>query len=115
VVEVLTLEGVGDDRLVLDADLIGEAAAGERLNRAFELPRRSVRRRKREMPGDVVLENRRRCRRQRVADAGEVDESIDVLEDGVWRDPDDRDGRLRLQRRLLVPVLPYFRTSTSNF
>ena len=58
VVEVLALERVGDDRLVLDADLIGEAAARERLDRPLELPRRGVRRGEREVPGDVVLENR---------------------------------------------------------
>ena len=112
VIQVLTLERVGDDRLVLHADLIGKPAAGQCLNRAFQLPRRGVRRRKREVPGDVVLENRRFCGRQRVADAAEFDETIDVLEDGVWRDPDDRDGRLRLQR--LAPTSD-FRTSTPTF
>ena len=52
-VEVLALERVGDDRLVLDADLVGEAAARQRLDRAFELPRRGVRRRE--------TESARRC------------------------------------------------------
>ena len=53
----------------------------------FELPRRGVRRREREVPGDVVLEDRRLAGRQRVGDAGEVDETIDVgrMVSGVTR------------------------------
>ena len=92
VVQVLALEGVGDDRLVLHADLVGEAAARQRLNRAFELPRRGVRRREREVPGDVVLEDRRLAGRERVGHAGELDEAIDVRKDGVGRDSENGDS-----------------------
>ena len=59
VVEVLALERVGHHGLVLDADLIGEAAPRERLNRALELPRRRVGAREREVPRDVVLQDGR--------------------------------------------------------
>ena len=53
------LEGIGDDRLVLDADLVGEAAPRQREDRPFELPRRRVRGGKRKVPGNIVLQNRR--------------------------------------------------------
>ena len=65
VVQVLSLESIGDDRLVLHAHLVGETAPRERLDRPFELPRRRVRRGKRKMPGDIVLENRRLVRGKR--------------------------------------------------
>src|SRR5581483_3119891 len=94
VVEILALERVGDDRLVLDADLIAEPLARERADRAFELPRRRVRAGKREMPGDVVLEDRRRAARQRARDARDVEQAIDVGEDGIGLNPEDRDLRL---------------------
>src|SRR5581483_7021590 len=91
VIEVFALERVGDDRLVLDADLIGEAVPRERADRAFELPRRRVRAGEREVPGDVVLQDRGGAARERARDAAEVQEAIDVGEDGVGLDPEKRD------------------------
>jgi len=89
VVEVFALERVGDDGFVLDADLIAKAARRQRLNRPFELPRRRVRRGKREVPGNVVLQNRRPAPSERVRRTAELDEPIDVLEDGFWSDAND--------------------------
>ena len=90
-IEILPLERIRDHRLVLHADLVRVAAPGERLNRAFELPRRGVRGRKREMPGNVVLEDGRAARCERLRGAPEIHESIDIGKDGVWRDANDRD------------------------
>ena len=93
VVQVFALERVGDDGLVLDADLIGVAAPRERLNGAFELPRRGVRAGKRKVPRDVVLQNRRLAGRERARDAAELYDAIDIREDVVRRDPEDSDCR----------------------
>ena len=99
VVEILALERVGHDRLVLHADLVGEAAPRQRLNRPFELPRRRVRRRKRKVPGDVVLENRRLPGRQRGGHAGEIDQAIDVGKNAVDADSEDGDRCLTCHSR----------------
>src|SRR5262249_46490384 len=92
VVQIFAFEGVGDDRLVLDAHLIGEAVPRERLNRAFELPRRGVRAGKRAVPGDVVLQDRRGRRREGLRDAAERHGTIDVAEDVVGRDAKNSDS-----------------------
>ena len=96
VIQILALEGVGDDRLVLNADLIGEPAPRQRLNRPFELPRRRVRRRERKVPRDVVLENRRLAGIEGDGDAREIDEAIDVGKDGLGRDAENRNPRRHL-------------------
>src|SRR5206468_4838198 len=94
VIEVFAFEGVGNDGLVLDTDLIAETPARERLNGSLELPRRRVRRGKRKVPGNVVLENRGLSRIEGVAHPRQLDESIDVGKDTVGRDPEDGDCRL---------------------
>ena len=91
VVEVLALERVGDDGLVLDAAQVAVAGAVQRADRALELPRRRVGPWEREVPGDVVLEDRRLARGERGLDAGQADEAIDVLKNGLGRDADDGD------------------------
>jgi hypothetical protein len=69
VIEVLTLERVGDDRLVLDTDLVGEAAPRQRLDGPFELPRASCSPPEGKVPGDVVLQDRGLARCKRLGDA----------------------------------------------
>ncbi len=95
VIQVFAFEGVGHDRLVLHADLIAEAAARQRLNRAFELPRRRVGRREREVPRDVVFQNRRLAGRQRRRHPGQLHETIDVGQDAVGCDSEDGDSGLQ--------------------
>ena len=96
VIEVFALERVGDDRLVLDADLIGEAVVRERANRALELPRRGVRAGKRKVPRDVVFEDRRLAGRERLVHAAERQQTIDVGENRVGRDAENRNPGLHL-------------------
>src|ERR1019366_2274307 len=91
VVEIFALERVGNDGFVLDADLIAEPAARERLDRAFQLPRRRVGRGKREVPGDVVLEDRRLAGRERIGHAAQLEQAIDLREDGIGSDSEDCD------------------------
>src|SRR6185295_16345046 len=87
------LEGVGDDGLVGDADLIGEAPFAERLDRPFELPGRRVRTREREVPRDVVLEDGRLAGRERARHAGQLAETVDVVEDRFGPDAEEGDDR----------------------
>src|SRR5438067_11917100 len=56
-IQVFTLEGICDDRFVLDTHQVGETGCAQSANGAFELPGRGVSGRKREMPADVVLED----------------------------------------------------------
>ena len=71
-VQIFALERVGDHRLVLHADQIVEARGAQRQDRAFELPRRRVGAGHREMPRDVILQDRRRVGRQRLRAAGQT-------------------------------------------
>ena len=81
VVQVLALERVGDDRLILYADQVRKPGPLERANRPLELPRRGVGGREREVPRDVVLEDRRRSGGQRLAQPCELAQARDVFED----------------------------------
>ncbi len=97
VVEVLALEGVGHDRLVLNADDLLVAAAAEREDRPLHLPRRRVRARERVVPGDVVLEDRGGALLEGVLHPGEVAEAIDVLDDVVGLNLQNRNLALHLR------------------
>jgi hypothetical protein len=66
-VEVGALEGVGDHGSVLDTGQVAQAGGTQREDGAFELPGRRVGAWKREVPGDVVLEDRRRARIERLS------------------------------------------------
>ncbi len=91
VVEVLTLEGVGHHRLVLDAGDVFVAGLLQGQDRPFELPRRRVGRRERVVPGDVVLEDGGGARVERRLHVGELGEPLDVVEDGGGLDLEDGD------------------------
>jgi hypothetical protein len=80
VVEVLALEGVRHDSLVLHADQVVVAGVAQRDDGALELPRRGVRRREREVPGDVVLEHRRRRRVEVLPELGQFHQPLVVLQ-----------------------------------
>ena len=90
VVQILALERVRHDRLVLHADLIGEAAPRQRLNRPFELPRRRVRGRKGKVPRDVVLQNRGLTAGEGGGQAAELYKAIDVGQNRIGGDPKNR-------------------------
>jgi hypothetical protein len=92
-VQILALERVGDDRLVLHAHQVVVAARSQRADRALELPRRRVRAGKREVPRDVVLEDRGRARLEGGRDAGQVVQAVEVVEDVIGADAYDRDLR----------------------
>src|SRR5262249_34496688 len=95
-IQIFALEGVGDDGLVLDADLVRKAAAREGLNGAFELPRCGVRGGKRQIPGEIVLQDGRLACGERARHTGQIDEAIDVRKNRVRRDPEYRDPRFHL-------------------
>src|SRR6185295_16626823 len=82
-VEPLALLRIGHDGVVLDADQVGIAVLVELLDRPLELPGGRVRPREGEVPGDVVLQDRGRARREVLLDLGELHRAPDVLEDGV--------------------------------
>ena len=93
-VQVLTLERVGDDGLVLHADQVLEPRLAQPDDGASELPRRRVGRREREVPGDVVLQDRRGRRIQVLLDVGQVHQAFVVF-----------DSALRLRPRGSLPWL----------
>ena len=81
-IEVFAFERVRDDGLILHAHDIVKTRAAQRENRPFELPGRRVRARHREMPRDVVFENRRRARIERTRAAREFEQSLVILQNG---------------------------------
>ena len=90
-VQVLALEGVGDDGLVLHAGDVGVAGVLEREDRALQLPGRRVRARERVVPGDVVLQDGRRAGASALGISGEGAQALDVVEDGLRGDPEGGD------------------------
>ncbi len=73
-VQVLALEGVGDDGLVLHADQVVEPGLPQGQDRALELPGGGVGARHRVVPGDIVLEDRRGLMVQRRRTAGQLEQ-----------------------------------------
>ena len=94
VIEVFTLERVGDHGLVLHTTDIFEAAVAQRARDAFQLPGRGIGAGKREVPGDVVLENGRARRIERTTELGQFHQPLDVVEDAIGCDPEDGDACL---------------------
>ena len=103
-VEVLALERIGHDRPVLHADLMVVAPCPQRPDRSLQLPRRRIRTRKREVPGDVVLENGRQARLQAALDTCKLDQPIHVVEHRLRARPHHGHHRRGCRRRPITPV-----------
>ena len=82
-VQILALEGIGDNGLVLHADQIIETGCAQRQDRALKLPGRGVRGGHRKVPGDVVFQDRRRAGRQRLGATGQVEQPCVVVQHGL--------------------------------
>jgi len=90
VVEVFALESIGHHRLVLDAYLSGIAASLQGEDCALQLPGGGIRTGKRQVPGDIVLEDDGVAGGEIAFHLCQFDQAIIVIQDGF---------RLRLEHR----------------
>ncbi len=77
--------------VIMHSDHIRVTGIEQRLDGALELPWRRVRRKERQVPGNIVLKDDNPVARERFREARERAETIDIRKDIFRRCPEDRD------------------------
>ena len=93
VIKIFALKGVGHHGLVLDANKVSVTCILQCENGPLHLPWGRVRRREREMPRDIVLQDRGGALLQGLLHTGELHQVLDILQNGLGTRFEYGDGR----------------------